>query len=188
MKKFSVITLILGVALILSSLSITFFALLIAGNNMPTVGIIGAADGPTLKYILLSQMIWKGFWFGNLQLGIAVLITGIVSLICRKAIVNNCSIKTSVLSLLISLFGSLGFCCLLTRFFMGNHIEMFPLEYRCCIIFGYLSLVLCVLFLVLHIREIIKSKKYKSIIFDFSTVVLYFFPFAFFIIRLIDML
>lgn len=187
MKKFSIISLICGALLILSSLFIPAFSLLIASNNTSAVGIIGGADSPTLRF-MLNQMIWKGCWFVALQFGIVILLTGIVSLIFRKPIANNCSIKTSLLSLLISTGGGLGFSCLITRFFMGNHIELFPIQYPCCIVFGYLSLIFCILFLMLYIREILKSKKYKSIIFDFLTVVLYFFPFAFLFVNLIDKL
>ena len=82
MKKFSIITIIIGAVLIISSIVTPWISLLLM-PPAPSVGIIGGADGPTA--IFVTSTLWINSIYGKLTiLGITALIVGVVLLIINK--------------------------------------------------------------------------------------------------------
>ena len=82
MKKFSIISIIIGALLIISGILIPRISYLLMPPT-PSVGIIGGADGPTA--IFLTSTLWINSIYGRLIiLGILALIVGVVLLIISK--------------------------------------------------------------------------------------------------------
>lgn len=85
MKKASIITVIIGGVLMLIG-ALPFILTMFFERNVPSVGIIGGADGPTA--IFVTSSLWFDFIFGILSFtGFITVVTGIILLIislCKK--------------------------------------------------------------------------------------------------------
>lgn len=85
MKKASVIALILGILMIVTSVVLPLVTILVNAETMSqnTMGIIGGADGPTA--ILVVREALHGFPTALLLFGIALVSASIVTfIICKK--------------------------------------------------------------------------------------------------------
>ena len=82
MKKFSIITIIIGALMLLVGIAPLFlFNFLVMPNN-PSFGIIGGADFPTLN---ITYIYWAGSFYHHLAFwGVVALIVGVVLLIISK--------------------------------------------------------------------------------------------------------
>lgn len=81
MKKFSIITIIIGAVLIISGIVTPMISLLFM-PPAPSIGIIGGADGPTA---ILTYSLWSGSIYGKLAFwGVVALVIGLVLLIIYK--------------------------------------------------------------------------------------------------------
>lgn len=79
MKKISIITTIVGALMLIVGFAPLLFSFLVVPNT-PSVGIIGAADGPTA--IFITSTLWLNSIYGRLAiLGVVALIIGVVLLI-----------------------------------------------------------------------------------------------------------
>lgn len=107
-KIYSSIALISGSVLVLASVLIPIikFSNYTAQNG--SVGIIGGADTPTLLFLLQYSDGGLPFTF---ILGLTLFLSGAFCLIFKRVVINNCGLKTTVLSLIISLFGASGLVC-----------------------------------------------------------------------------
>lgn len=84
MKKFSIISIIIGALLIISgTILLPWIATLLTPPNTASIGIIGGADGPTA--ILVTSTLWINSIYGRLTvLGVIALIIGVILLIISK--------------------------------------------------------------------------------------------------------
>lgn len=171
-KIYSSIALISGLILVLASVLIPIikFSNYTAQNG--SIGIIGGADGPTAVY--LTSHLLGGHLPFTLILGVTLFLSGAFCLIFKRVVINNCSLKTTALSLIISFFGASGLAC----FFIWYSIVVFhemskhPLSYPLSIIGGMGSLVAFVATIVFYIRARKENLKIKGIILDIITSII----------------
>ena len=112
MKKFKIyssVCLISGLLLVLASVLVPIikFSNYTAQNG--SIGIIGGADGPTAIY-LTSRLLGERLLFA-LILGLTLFLCGGFCLVFKRTVTNNCRLKTTALSLIISFFGASGLVC-----------------------------------------------------------------------------
>ena len=140
-KIYSSIALISGLILVLASVLIPIikFSNYTAQNG--SIGIIGGADGPTAVY--LTSHLLGGHLPFTLILGVTLFLCGVFCLIFGRAVINNCSLKTTALSLIISLFGASGISCIFIWYSIVAFYEIskHPVAYPFSVFVGLLSLV-----------------------------------------------
>ena len=172
MKKFKIyssIALISGLVLVLTSVLIPIikFSNYTAQNG--SIGIIGGADMPTLlfslRYVLGGQLLYA------FVLGLTLFLSGGFCLVFKRVVINNCSLKTTALSLIISFFGASGLACFFIWYSIVAFLEisMHPIAYPCSIFVGLLSLVAFITAIIFYIRVRKKNLKPKGIIIDILT-------------------
>ena len=108
-KIYSSIALISGLLLVLASVLVPIIKLSNYTAQNGSIGIIGGADGPTAIY--LTSRLLDGNLLFTLILGLTLFLCGGFCLIFKRVVINNCSLKTTALSLIISLFGASGLVC-----------------------------------------------------------------------------
>lgn len=155
MRKFKIcssIALILGLLLALVSVLVPIIKINEFTAQNGGIGIIGGADGPTAIY--LTSHLLDGNLLFTLILGLTLFLCGGFCLIFKRVVINNCSLKTTALSLIISFFGASGLAC----FFIWYSIVVFhemskhPLSYQLSIIGGMGSLIAFVATIVFYVR------------------------------------
>ena len=170
-KIYSSIALISGLVLVLTSVLIPIikFSNYTAQNG--SVGIIGGADTPTLLFLL--QYSNGGLLFASI-LGLTLFLSGGFCLIFKRVVINNCRLKTTVLSLIISLFVASGLVCFFIWYSIVAFHEMsiYPIAYPCSIFAGLLSLIGFVTAIVFYIRARKTNLKPKGIIIDILTSII----------------
>ena len=171
-KIYSSIALISGLVLVLTSVLIPIikFSNYTAQNG--SIGIIGGADMPTLlfslRYVLGGQLLYA------FALGLTLFLSGGFCLVFKRVVINNCSLKTTALSLIISFFGASGLVCFFIWYSIVAFHEMsiYPIAYPCSIFAGLLSLMGFVTAIVFYIRVRKKNLKPKGIIIDILTSII----------------
>ena len=170
-KMYSSIALIAGLVLVLASVLIPIikFSNYTAQNG--SVGIIGGADTPTLLFLL--QYSNGGLLFASI-LGLTLFLSGGFCLIFKRVVINNCRLKTTVLSLIISLFGATGLVCFFIWYSIVafHEMSMHPIAYPCSIFAGLLSLMGFVTAIVFYIRARKTNLQPKGIIIDIITSII----------------
>lgn len=170
-KIYSSIALISGLILVLASVLIPIikFSNYTAQNG--SIGIIGGADTPTLLFLLQYS---DGSLLFSFILGLTLFLSGGFCLIFGRSVINNCSIKTTALSLIISFFGATGLVCFFIWYSIVAFHEMtkHPLSYPLSIIGGMGSLVAFVSTIILYIRARKENLKIKGIILDIITSII----------------
>lgn len=168
-KIYSFIGLILGLTLVLVSVLVPIIKINEFTAQNGSIGIIGGADTPTLLF-LLRYNFGEGLLFLFI-LGLTLFLCGAFCLIFGRAVINNCTLKTTALSLIISLFGASGLSC----FFIWYSIVVFhemsihPVAYLCGVFAGLLSLIAFVTAIVFYVRARKANLKPKGIIIDILT-------------------
>lgn len=116
---------------------------------------------------------WKGLARYTLPFLIAaIFITVMFFLIFNKTITENCNMKTSLLALAFSAFGSISAFCLYFAF-NDDAAIFYPHQIPLYIGIGVICLLACFFVAFLYIREYVKDKKYKRLLFDLGIVILY---------------
>ena len=169
LKIYSFIGLILGLTLVLASVLVPIIKFNILTSQNGSIGIIGGADGPTAVY-LTSHLLGGHLLFTSI-LGLILFLSGGFCLIFGRVVINNCSLKTTALSLIISFFGATGLVCFFIWYSIVAFHEMskHPIAYPCSIFAGLLSLIGFVTAIVFYIRVRKKNLKPKGIIIDILT-------------------
>lgn len=131
MKKFKIyssVCLISGLLLVLASVLVPIIKLSNYTAQNGSVGIIGGADAPTLLFLLRYS---DGHLLFALILGLTLFLCGGFCLSFKRTVTNNCKLKTTVLSLIISLFGASGLSCFFIWYSIVAFHEMsiHPLAY-----------------------------------------------------------
>ncbi len=179
MKKFSIISIITGAFLLVVSFIVPYVLAIVSFSNSPSIGIIGGAGGPTLNFL------YRNIWLSSVHfplslLGIAAIITGIISLIFKNSIIKNCNIKSSVYALSISALISLIFYCFIAYIFIGSWHDInvtFSVSHLICILLALFSLIGCIILGISYAKKYMCDKKYKCIIFDIGIIIVFFVPF-----------
>ena len=170
-KIYSSIALISGLVLVLASVLIPIIKFINYTAQNGSVGIIGGADTPTLLFLL--QYSDGGLLFTSI-LGLTLFLSGGFCLIFGSVVINNCRLKTTALSLIISLFGASGLVCFFIWYSIVAFHEMskHPLSYPLSIFSGLLSLIGFVTAIVFYIRVRKTNLKPKGIIIDILTSII----------------
>ena len=108
-KIYSYIALISGLLLVLASVLVPIIKLSNYTAQNGSIGIIGGADGPTAIY-LTSHLLGERLLL-TLILGLTLFLCGGFCLVFKRTFTNNCRLKTTALSLIISFFGASGLSC-----------------------------------------------------------------------------
>ena len=171
-KIYSSIALISGLLLVLASVLVPIikFSNYTAQNG--SIGIIGGADGPTAIY--LTSHLLDGNLLFTLILGLTLFLSGAFCLIFKRVVINNCSLKTTALSLIISFFGATGLVCFFIWYSIVAFHEMskHPLSYPLSIIGGMGSLIAFVSTIVFYVKARKDNLKVKGIIIDIITSII----------------
>lgn len=175
-KTYSLMVLGLGLFLVLVSILI----LAVEFNNFSQNGgiaIIGGADLPETLQITL-RIISSDFWF-TIIIGLTIVVCAAFCLIFSKTVMNNCTMKTTAVSLGISFAGASGLYC----FFQWYSIVVFhemsrhPIRFPASRIIGLLSFAAFVFLIVLYCRLRKQSFSIKGILIDIATCLIAFLPF-----------
>ena len=175
MKKFKIyssIVLISGLLLALTSVLVPIIKLSNYTAQNGSIGIIGGADGPTAIYVT-SQLL-GGHLLSALILGLTLFLCGGFCLIFKRTVTNNCRLKTTALSLIISFFGASGVsCCFIWYSIVAFHeMSKHPISYPLSIIGGILSLVAFIITIILYIKARKEHFKIKGIVVDIITSII----------------
>ena len=175
MKKFKIyssIVLISGLLLALTSVLVPIIKLSNYTAQNGSIGIIGGADGPTAIY-LTSRLLGERLLFA-LILGLTLFLCGGFCLVFKRTVTNNCRLKTTALSLIISFFGASGLSCFLIWYSIVAFLEMsmHPIAYPLSIIGGIFSLVAFIITIILYIKARKENFKIKGIVIDVITSII----------------
>lgn len=168
-KIYSSIALISGLLLALASVLVPIIKLSNYTAQNGSIGIIGGADGPTAIYI--TSHLLGGRLILTLILGLTLFLCGGFCLIFKSTVINNCRLKTTALSLIISFFGASGLSCFFVWYSIVAFHEMpkHPIAYPLSIIGGILSLVAFIITIILYIKVRKENFKIKGIVVDIIT-------------------
>jgi len=168
-KTYSSVCLFSGLLLALASVLVPIIKLSNYTAQNGSIGIIGGADGPTA--IFLTFRLSDGYLLLLLILGITLFLCGGFCLVFKRTVTNNCKLKTTVLSLIISFFGASGLACFFIWYSIVAFLEMsmHPIAYPLSIIGGIFLLVAFIITIILYIKARKKNLKPKGIIIDILT-------------------
>lgn len=170
-KIYSSIALISGLLLALASVLVPIIKLSNYTAQNGSIGIIGGADKPTLLFLLKYS---DGHLLFALILGLTLFLCGGFCLIFKRTVINNCRLKTTALSLIISFFGAAGLSCFFIWYSIVAFHEMskHPISYPLSIIGGILSLVAFIVTIILYIKARKENFKIKGIVIDILTSII----------------
>lgn len=175
MKKFRTYSyIVLGSGLFLALVSILILAIeFINVSQNGGIAIIGGADLPTLRIIS------SDFWF-TIIIGLTIVVCAAFCLIFSKTVMNNCTLKTTAVSLGISFAGASGLYCFFQWYIIVVFHEMskHPIRYPASIIIGLMSFAAFVFLIVLYFRLRKQTFSIKGILIDVATSLIAFLPFS----------
>lgn len=170
-KIYSSIALISGLLLALASVLVPIIKLSNYTAQNGSIGIIGGADKPTLLFLLKYS---DGHLLFALILGLTLFLCGGFCLVFKRTVTNNCRLKTTALSLIISFFGASGLSCFFIWYSVVAFLEMskHPISYPLSIIGGIFSLVAFIITIILYIKARKEHFKIKGIVVDIITSII----------------
>lgn len=170
LKRFSFVSLLVGALAFLVGLIVPMIAYAMHDG---AIGIIGGADTPTYRFIVFQRM--YGLPFIAILFGVTVVITALFCLIFPNTVKNNCSIKTTVLSMGISVVGALGLVCAFVWFSIVTFGKMskFPIEYPASVLLGVLCFFAFIVLIVLYFKLRKTNLSIWGIIIDVVTSIVY---------------
>lgn len=174
MKKFKIyssISLISGLLIVLASVLVPIIKLSNHTAQNGSVGIIGGADAPTLLFLLKYS---DGHLLFTLILGLTLFLCGGFCLIFKRVVINNCGLRTTALSLVISLFGASGLSCFFIWYSIVafHEMSMHPIAYPVSVFAGLLSFIMFIAAIILYIKVRRNNFKPKGIIIDILTSII----------------
>ena len=171
-KIYSSIALILGLLLVLASVLVPIIILSSYTAQNGSIGIIGGADGPTAIY--LTSRLLGGRLLFTLILELTLFLCGGFCLVFKRTVTNNCRLKTTALSLVISFFGAMGLACFFIWYsiVVFHKMSMSPISYPSSIIGGIFSLVAFIITIILYIKARKENFKIKGIVIDIMTSII----------------
>lgn len=166
MKKFRTYSyIVLGSGLFLALVYIIALAVkLVTISQNGGFGIIGGADLPTLRIIL------SDYW-PSIVIGLILVACSAFCLVFSKTVMNNCTLKTTAVSLGISFAGMSGLYCFLQWYSIVVFHEMsrHPIRFPSSIVIGLLSFAALVFLIVLYFRLRKQTFSIKGILIDVAT-------------------
>jgi hypothetical protein len=176
LKTYSWINFGLGILFLLTYISLPVVLFRITYAEHGSIGIIGGADNLTTLFLTYRFALEDVSFF--LFLGLSLFVGGLFCLVCSKTVLENCTLKTTALSLGISLVGATGLYCFITWLTIvtfDNWIEpikLYPLRYPGSIIIGLLSLFAFILLIVIYCKLRKRIFSVKGLVIDILTCIL----------------
>ena len=166
LKKFSIIGLIIGALALLAGFGTPALTVLLPELS-GDIGIVGGADLPTFSFAFWSS----GVFVLLATFGVTLVLISIFCLAFPKFIRENCGIKTTVLSLLISAVGCMGLLCLIEFLAIVSFggTKRHPIAYPATIAVGILCLVLFLTLFVLYCIARKGETRILGVVFDVFT-------------------
>ena len=173
-KIYSFISLILGLIFVLLSVMIPILLTYRYTQQSGSIGIIGGADYPTITWII-SELGFDGYILLLFVIGIVLFLSGAFCLLFTKTVINNCSLKTTILSLTVSLFSAIGLICFITWYSIVVFHEMSkrPIAHPTSITGGLISLTAVIIAIWFYIKLRKHDLKVKGIVIDILTSIIY---------------
>ena len=173
LKTYSWINFGLGILFLLTYITLPVILFRITSAEHDSIGIIGGADNLTTLFLTYRFALEDVSFF--LFLGLSLFVGGLFCLVFSKTVLANCTLKTTALSLGISLVGATGFYCFitwLTIIAFHNCIKLHPIRYPASIIIGLLSLVAFILLIVIYCKLRKRIFSVKGLVIDILTCIL----------------
>ena len=173
LKQMSLLTLLTGVLFSIIGVIIPFITLKNYTYQNGAIGIIGGADTPTYEFVVFR--ILNGWPFVTILFGSALIISALFCLIFSKTVKNNCSVKTTVLSLGLSAVGAAGLVCAFLWFTIVSFGEMskHPIEYPVSVLLGIISFLGFIVLIALYLKIRKTNWSIKGFIIDVLTSIIY---------------
>ena len=173
LKQISLLTLLTGVLFSIIGVIIPFITLKNYTSQNGAIGIIGGADTPTYEFVVFR--ILNGWTFVIILFGITLIISALFCLIFSKTVKNNCSIKTTVLSLGLSAVGALGLVCVFLWLSIVSFGEMskHPIEYPVSVLLGIISFFGFIVLIAIYLKTRKTNWSIKGFIIDVLTSIIY---------------
>lgn len=170
LKICSYVALCIGAILTLASTVLAFIFISSAMQN-EGIAIIGGADIPTA---LIIFSILGEYTLYPFIIGITLVIGALFCLIFRKTTENNCTLKTTMLSLAISFIGAAGLCCVYVYGSIAafHEFSKHPIAYPMSIGLGLLALALFVILIAFYCISRKDRFSVKGLIVDIFTSIL----------------
>lgn len=182
LKSFSLVALISGVILVVIGV---IAPIIIVSSNYGSmdggIGIIGGAGAPTYQFAFGSLP------FCLMMLGASLSISALFCLIFPRIVVENCTLKTSLISLGLSSVSALGLVCFFTWYSIVAFHEMskHPISYPVSMILGAVCFIVFVALAVLYFKSRKICWSVKGFVIDVLFGILYsaafFFAFSLFV-------
>ena len=171
-KTYSRIVLGLGLFLVLVSILILTVEFVNVSQN-GGIGIIGAADLSVTFRVISSD------YLPSIIIGLTIVLCAAFCLIFSKTVMNNCTLKTTAVSLGISFAGASGLYCFITWYSIVAFHEMsrHPIRFPASRIVGLLSFAAFVFLIVLYCRLRKQKFSVKGLLIDVATCLIAFLPF-----------
>jgi len=173
LKQMSLLTLLTGALFSIIGVIIPFITLKNYTYQNGGIGIIGGADTPTYEFVVFR--ILNGWPFVTILFGSALIVSALFCLIFSKTVKNNCSIKTTVLSLGLSAVGALGLVCAFLWLSIVSFGEMskHPIEYPVSVLLGIISFFGFIVLIALYLKTRKTNWSIKGFIIDVLTSIIY---------------
>ena len=173
LKLMSLLTLLTGVLFSIIGVIIPFITLKNYTYQNGGIGIIGGADTPTYEFVVFRIM--NGWPFVTILFGSALIVSALFCLIFSKTVKNNCSIKTTVLSLGLSAVGAAGLVCAFLWLTIVSFGEMskHPIEYPVSVLLGIISFLGFIVLIALYLKIRKTNWSIKGFIIDVLTSIIY---------------
>lgn len=172
-KTYSRIVLGLGLFLVLVSFLILAVEFVNVSQN-GGIAIIGAADLSVTFRVIFSD------YLPSIIIGFTIVVCAAFCLIFSKTVINNCTLKTTAVSLGISFASASGLYCFFTWYTIAVFGEMWrhPIRFPASRIIGLLSFAAFVFLIVLYCRLRKQKFSVKGILIDVATCLIAFLPFS----------
>lgn len=172
-KRVSLFTLLTGVLFSIIGVIVPLITLQIYTSQNGAIGIIGGAGTPT--YELVAFQFMNGWPFFAILFGITLIVASLFSLIFSKTVQNNCSIKTTALSLGLSAAGAAGLVCAFLWFTIVSFGEMskHPIAYPASVLIGILCFFAFIVLIAIYLKVRETNWSMKGLIIDILTSIIF---------------
>lgn len=188
LKTFSFTTLISGLVSLIISVPPPFLLLKNYTSAHDTIAIIGGADIPTYKFVIMRLM--SGWSFCLILFGISCVITALFCLIFSKTVKAHCTLKTSAISVGLAAVGAIGLHCAFMwyTFSVFHEMSQHPISYPVSIILGTVCLCVFIALVALYFKSRKACWSVKGLVIDVLFGVIYLPTFFFAFTYLYDLL
>lgn len=182
-KRNGLIILIIGVLIV----GLGIISPIVFWNNYaygsPSTGIIGGADAPTYTYMVFN--LFGGFPLVLISFGAGLVVSSAFCFVFHNTVLANCTVKTSLIALVLSGVGASGLGCALVWLSIVSfgQTSKYPIEYPVSILLGTVCFLIFIVLIALYLKIRKANRSVKGFIIDVMTSLIFlpafFFGFSF---------